>query len=115
MQTTPCHRRAFVAFLPRVKPVRTAGRSALTLTPIMYFIRLSMAVGKGTKMEAGNLIPMLHEAALTPASYQALADVPPEIEWLANIPNAKPGASINAMSRSSPPSPDCARQPRCAR
>jgi integrase/recombinase XerD len=40
-------------------------------------------------MGSGDLVPILHEAALTPAAYQALAEVPPEIEWLANIPNAK--------------------------
>jgi integrase/recombinase XerD len=29
------------------------------------------------------------ESALSPAEYAALADVPPELEWLANITNAK--------------------------
>jgi integrase/recombinase XerD len=35
----------------------------------------------------GDLV--LIDRALTPAQYQALADVPPELEWLANITNLK--------------------------
>lgn len=35
----------------------------------------------------GDLV--LLDPALTPAQYQALADVPPELEWLANLPNNK--------------------------
>ena len=35
-----------------------------------------------------NLIPVQH-TALTAAQFGALAEVPPEIEWLANITNAK--------------------------
>jgi integrase/recombinase XerD len=34
-----------------------------------------------------DLVPAL--SALTPAQFQALADVPPELEWLANLPNEK--------------------------
>ena len=34
------------------------------------------------------LIPV-HKRTLTPAQYGDLADVPPEIEWLANITNEK--------------------------
>jgi integrase/recombinase XerD len=35
---------------------------------------------------ASELVPF---SSLTPAQYTELADVPPELEWLANIPNAK--------------------------
>lgn len=35
-----------------------------------------------------DLIP-IHKNGLTPAQYGALAEVPPELEWLANITNAK--------------------------
>jgi hypothetical protein len=35
-----------------------------------------------------DLIP-LKNRSLTPTQYGALADVPPEIEWLANITNPK--------------------------
>jgi integrase/recombinase XerD len=35
-----------------------------------------------------DLIPVKNRS-LTPAQYGALADVPPEIEWLANITNPK--------------------------
>lgn len=40
-------------------------------------------------MGEGDLVPILNEAALTPAQFHALAEVPPEIEWLNNIPNEK--------------------------
>src|SRR5271169_7259625 len=39
-------------------------------------------------MMAKNLVAT-ERRALTPAQYGALADVPPEIEWLANITNPK--------------------------
>jgi hypothetical protein len=34
-----------------------------------------------------DIVPVL--SALTPAQFQALAEVPAEVEWLANITNAK--------------------------
>jgi hypothetical protein len=37
---------------------------------------------------AGELVPLSH-LSLTPAQYSDLADVPPELEWLANITNPK--------------------------
>ena len=36
----------------------------------------------------GDLVP-IGKQTLTPAQYSELADVPPELEWLANIPNEK--------------------------
>ena len=44
-----------------------------------------MQIGKGV----GDLVPISQET-LTPAEYSALADIPPELEWLANITNKKP-------------------------
>jgi len=35
-----------------------------------------------------DLVP-IRKDTVTPAEYQALADVPPELEWLANITNEK--------------------------
>jgi integrase/recombinase XerD len=35
------------------------------------------------------LIPIIGKETLTPAEFSALADVPPETEWLANITNLK--------------------------
>jgi hypothetical protein len=42
------------------------------------------------------LVPISKEF-LTPAEFQKLADVPPELEWLANITNEKPDAFTNVM------------------
>lgn len=36
--------------------------------------------------EPSDLVPV-KETRLTPAQYGALADVPPELEWLANVTN----------------------------
>ena len=38
---------------------------------------------------ANELVSIDSERTLTPEQYQALADVPPELEWLANITNEK--------------------------
>ena len=38
---------------------------------------------------ANELVSIDRESTLSTAQYKALADVPPELEWLANIPNAK--------------------------
>jgi hypothetical protein len=35
------------------------------------------------------LIPLIGDEAFTPAEFNALSDVPPELEWLANITNLK--------------------------
>ena len=40
-------------------------------------------------MASGDLIPLISKESLTPAEFSVLADVPPEVEWLANITNAK--------------------------
>jgi Phage integrase, N-terminal SAM-like domain len=36
-----------------------------------------------------DLVPIISKETLTPAEFSALADVPPETEWLANITNLK--------------------------
>jgi len=46
----------------------------------------------------GELVPISKEK-LTPAEYNALADVPPELEWLANITTPKHAAPTRSMSR----------------
>jgi integrase/recombinase XerD len=38
---------------------------------------------------ANDLIPLKGKESLTPAEFNALSDIPPELEWLANITNAK--------------------------
>ncbi len=38
---------------------------------------------------ASDLVPLIGKQVLTPAQYDDLSDVPPELEWLANIPNDK--------------------------
>ena len=38
---------------------------------------------------ANELVSINGERTLTPDQYRDLADVPPELEWLANITNAK--------------------------
>lgn len=38
---------------------------------------------------ASDLIPLIGKQTLTPAQYSDLSDVPPELEWLANITNPK--------------------------
>jgi hypothetical protein len=38
---------------------------------------------------AGELVNIDSERMLTPEQYRDLANVPPELEWLANITNAK--------------------------
>ena len=40
-------------------------------------------------MPASDLIPLNGKESLTPAELNALSDIPPELEWLANITNAK--------------------------
>jgi integrase/recombinase XerD len=38
---------------------------------------------------ARDLIPLNGKESLTPAEFNALSDIPPELEWLANITNPK--------------------------
>jgi integrase/recombinase XerD len=38
---------------------------------------------------SGDLIPLVGKESLTPSEFNALSDIPPELEWLANITNAK--------------------------
>src|SRR5687768_8463132 len=40
-------------------------------------------------MVAGALTPIIGERLLTAEQYQRLADIPPELEWLANIRNPR--------------------------
>ena len=40
-------------------------------------------------MVANELVSINSERTLTPEQYRDLADVPPELEWLANITNVK--------------------------
>ncbi len=50
----------------------------------------------------GNTVALVRKRALTPAQYADLADVPPELEWLANITNPKTrwaGFSRRRLSR----------------
>src|SRR5512144_3422689 len=43
----------------------------------------------GRTLDQPALPPALNTRALTAAEFQGLAEVPPELEWFANIPNAK--------------------------
>ncbi len=40
-------------------------------------------------MASGDLIPLISKESLTPAEFSVLSDIPPEVEWLANITNPK--------------------------
>ena len=40
-------------------------------------------------MVTGSLIPLDGKESLTPAEFNALSDIPSELEWLANITNPK--------------------------
>jgi hypothetical protein len=66
---------------------------------IKYVIRLETP-GEGSQgtlarrmanelVKVGNLVTPVAARVLTPAQYGDLADVPPELEWLANITNPK--------------------------
>src|SRR5271169_6712359 len=46
-------------------------------------------MAKDLIIAVGNTGALVRKRALTPAQYGDLADVPPELEWLANITNAK--------------------------
>jgi hypothetical protein len=61
---------------------------------------------------ANELVP-LAGLSLTPAQFSELADVPPELEWLANITNAKTRRAYETW-RNSVALPDCARPRNCA-
>ena len=55
---------------------------------------------------SNDLVPISKET-LTPAQFNVLADVPPELEWLANITNEKRSGPIKSTLRSLSPSPAC--------
>jgi hypothetical protein len=61
-----------------------ASFGALIPNTVKYIIVLGINADRGMS----DLVPICKEA-LTSAEYQALADVPPAPEWLANITNAK--------------------------
>ena len=50
----------------------------------------------------------VEKRSLTAAQYGDLADVPPELEWLANITNPKTRRAYKNDVGSFPPSPGCA-------
>jgi hypothetical protein len=52
-----------------------------------------------------DLVP-IGKQTLTPAQYSELADVPPELEWLANITNPKTRRAYKTTLRKFMPSPD---------
>jgi hypothetical protein len=54
-----------------------------------------------------NLVPV-EQRSLTRAQFEALTEVPPEEEWLANITNAKTRRAYHTMCGNSSPTPACA-------
>jgi hypothetical protein len=59
--------------------------------PIKYIILLRNQPEEGMTKDrnTGGGNGLVSQRALTPEQYQALADVPSELEWLANIKNKK--------------------------
>ena len=65
------------------------------------------------RMMAKDLVA-IERRALTPAQFGDLADVPPELEWLANITNPKTRRAYKNDVGEFRPSPACAVRPSCA-